>query len=127
VKVNPWMLNYWCSGVESTTKILWKWKSDAAQLGNALMEDLEWMRKGFWSGNFRFCWSQIMCNLCLSKNVTNHRTETPCDPRTTLAGRKLRQFLIKPIFVILLSALNPEFYLSTIRWAWPPSCYCCWV
>jgi hypothetical protein len=55
-----------------------------------------------------------MRNLCLSKNATNHRTETLCDPRATLAGRKLRQFFIKTVFVILLSTLDPEFYLSTI-------------
>jgi len=35
-----------------------------------------------------------MRNLCSSKNVTNHRTKTSCDPRATLAGVKLRQFLI---------------------------------
>jgi hypothetical protein len=56
-----------------------------------------------------------MRNLCSNNNVTNHRTETPCDHRATLAGVKLQQFLIKTIFVILLLALNPKFYLSTIR------------
>jgi len=86
------MLNYWCSGVGSTAEILWKWKSDAAQLGNTLMEYLEW-RKGFWSGDFRFCRRHVMRNLCLSKNATNHRTKTLCDPRATLAGVKLRQLI----------------------------------
>jgi len=77
--------------------------------------------------NFRICRRQIMRNLCSSKNVPNHKTETLCDPWATLSGVKLWQFLIKNIFVILLSVLNPEFYLSTIRLAWPPGCYCCWV
>jgi len=39
-----------------------------------------------------------MRNLCSSKNMTNRRTENPCDPRATLAGVNLQQFLIKTIF-----------------------------
>jgi len=37
------------------------------------------------------------------------------------------QFLIQTASVILLFALNPKFYLITIRPTWLPSCYCCSV
>ena len=84
LQVSPSMLKYWCSSVGSTTNIFWKLRSDAAQLENGLIEDLEWRRKAYGVELFdsaRAKWQYIV--------------------------------LTKTISVILLSTLKSKFYLST--------------